>query len=200
MCLIIIIWLVKGVVKMNRRMCITGLVLLVSVVSCMVSTLSTANGADKKKLLRVGVYDSRGIAIAYGNSEYMSNILRDKQAALEQAKKDGDMEKVKEIEAWGPEHQAKMHLQGFGTAPVHEYLDCVKDKLPKVAEAMGVDVVVSKWELDYLGSDAETVDVTMELAKLFEPKEKAYQWIQQLKDKAPISTEQLKHLESEGSH
>ena len=164
---------------------------------CVMSYFSVVNGGQKKQLLRVGVYDSRGIAIAYGNSEYMSKILQEKQAALEQAKKDGDTEKVREIEAWGPEHQAKMHLQGFGSAPVHEYLECVKDQIPQVAKAAGVDVIVSKWELDYISSDAETVDVTMELAKLFKPREKTYEWIEQMKTKPPTNADELQRLEKE---
>ena len=161
------------------------------------NTVQGAAAAEKKKLLRVGVYDSRGIAIAYANSDYLANVIKEKQAALEQAKKDGDTEKVKEIEAWGPAQQAKAHRQGFGTAPVHEYLDVVKGKIPGIAEAVGVDGIVSKWEFDYLAEDAEVVDITMDLAKLFEPREKAYQWIEQMKDKAPISREELERLEKE---
>lgn len=164
------------------------------------NSVQRVQAAEKKKLLRVGVYDSRGIAIAYANCEHWNKVLKEKQAALEQAKKDGNTEKVQEIEAWGPAQQAKAHLTAFGTVPVHEYLELVKDEIPAVAEKAGVDVIVSRWECDYLAADAETVDVTMELAKLFEPREKAYQWIEQMKDKAPISHEELKRLEKEDPH
>ena len=166
----------------------------------MVSMDSLVHAGEKKKLLRVGVYDSRGIAIAYGNSEHWSKVLKGKQAALEQAKKEGDTKKVKEIEAWGPAQQAEAHLKAFGTAPVHEYLEHVRDHIPDVAKAAGVDVIVSKWEFDYMASDADVVDVTMELAKLFEPNEKAYKWIEQMKDKDPIPAEELKRLEKEHPH
>ena len=185
---------------MKRNVCITGLVLLVLGAGCVISSFSIVNGGQKKQLLRVGVYDSRGIAIAYLNSEPWHKIVKEKKAALEQAKKDGDAEKIKKLEAWGPTQQAHAHLQGFGTAPVHEYLELVKNKVPQVAQAAGVDVIISKWELDYLASDAETVDVTMELAKLFEPQEKAYQWIEQIKDKDPIPAEELERLEKEHPH
>ena len=179
-------------------------VMLLAIVSLGTLYLGTsvkqAAAAEKKKRLRVGVYDSRAIAIAYINSDQWSNILAEKRAELEKAKKDGDTEKVKELEAWGPTHQAKAHLQGFGTAPVHEYIEIVKDKLPQVAQAAGVDAIVSKWEFDYIAADAETIDVTMELAKLFEPREKAYEWIEQMKDKEPISQEELQRLEKEHPH
>jgi hypothetical protein len=182
---------------MKRKECITGLVLLMIGTGCVMSNFAVLDGGQKRKLLRVGVYDSRGIAIAYANSESWAKVLKEKQAALEQAKKDGDTEKVKELEAWGPEQQAKMHLQGFGTAPVHAYLEQVKDKLPRVAEKTGVDVIVSKWEMDYVVTDAEMVDVTMELAALFEPKERAYEWIEEIKNKEPYSRKKLEQLEKE---
>jgi hypothetical protein len=171
---------------MKRNVCIAGLVLLMVAAGCMVSG-ALVNAGEKKQLLRVGVYDSRGIAIAYANSDHWGKILKEKQAALEKAKKEGDTGKVKEIEAWVPAQQVQAHLMGFGTAPVHERFECVKGKIPQVAKAAGVDVILSKWEFDYMASDADVVDVTMELAKLFEPKEKAYKWIEQMKDKKPIS-------------
>ena len=185
---------------MRREMMILGLVVLSLGMVYAVNAAQTVRAAEKKKLLRVGVYDSRGIAIAYCNSEHWNRVLKEKQAALEQAKKDGDAEKVKEIEAWGPAQQAKAHLMGFGTAPVHECFECVKDELPAVAKKAGVDIIVSKWEMDYFADDADVVDVTMELAKLFEPREKAYQWIEQMKDKEPISAEELQRLEKEDAN
>ena len=184
---------------MKRKMVMFGVMSFLGV-TYLIGSAHQASAAEKKKLLRVGVYDSRGIAIAYANSGHWGKILKEKQAALEQAKKEGNTEKVKEIEAWGPAQQAKAHLMGFGTAPVHECFECVKDKIPQVAKAAGVDVIASKWEFDYLASDAEVVDVTMELAKMFEPKEKAYKWIKQMKDKDPIPAKELKRLEKEHPH
>ena len=185
---------------MKRNVCVTGLMVLVLGAGCVISGFSEVNGGQKKKLLRVGVYDSRGIAIAYAHSEHWSKILKEKKAALEQAQKDGDIEKVKEIKAWGPAQQAKAHLQGFGTAPVHDCFECVKDQIPDVAKAAGVDVIVSKWEFDYLSSDAEMVDVTMELAKLFEPSERAWKSIKSLDKWKPYSHEKLERHEKEHSY
>lgn len=182
---------------MKQKVCVTGFIVISIVVMAVFSSIQGLSAAEKKKQLRVGVYDSRGIAIAYANSEYWNKILKEKQAALEQAKKEGNTEKVKEIEAWGPAHQAAMHLQGFGTAPVHECFEPVKDKIADVAKQAGVDVIVSKWECDYMAPESEVVDVTLELAKLFNPQEKAYQWIDQLKDHAPIRAEDIEKLEKE---
>lgn len=168
--------------------------LVIMAIGC---TVAKASDKQTRPLLRVGVYDSRAIAIAYGNSEHFSKILKEKQAALEQAKKDGDTDTVKEIEAWGPAHQAEAHLKAFGTAPVHDCLDCVRDQIPQVAKAAGVDVIVSKWEFDYQSPDAETVDVTVELAKLFNPNERAWKSIESLDQWKPYSAEELRRLEKE---
>jgi hypothetical protein len=182
---------------MRREMMILGVFVLSLGAVYVANSVQRVQAAEKKKLLRVGVYDSRGIAIAYGNSAHWSKVLKEKQAALEQAKKDGDTEKVKEIEAWGPAQQAQAHLKAFGTAPVHECFEPVKDRIPEVAQAAGVDVIVSKWECDYLAADAEVVDVTMALAKLFEPSEKAYRSIESLEKWKPYSQEKLQQLEKE---
>lgn len=147
--------------------------------------------SEKRPLLRVGVYDSRAIAIAYAHSEHFSTILKQKQAELDQAKKDGDIEKVRQIEAWGPAQQAKAHLQGFGTAPVHTCFEPVKDKLPELAAAAQVDIIVSKWEFDYLAPDAQVKDITDELVALFETNEKAMNSIRQMKDIAPLSEKEI---------
>ena len=61
-------------------------------------------------------------------------------------------------------------------------------------------MIVSKWEFDYMAPDADMVDVTMKLAKLFNPREKAYMWIEQIKDKDPISAEELERIEKEYPH
>jgi hypothetical protein len=179
-----------------KKTMVISLVAVVLVV-CLIGSVGKAKAAKSVRPLRVGVYDSRGIAIAYMNSERWDKILKEKLAALEQAKKANDTEKVKELEAWGPAAQEHAHQQGFGMAPVHEYLEVVKDQIPSVAKAAGVEVIVSKWELDYLAPDAETADVTMELAKLFNPREKAYQWIEQMKDQKPIDSKELQRLEKE---
>ena len=161
------------------------------------NSIQEVRAAENKKLLRVGVYDSRGIAIAYAHSHFNDARYQQMKAQLDAAEAGEDEQKVKKLKEAGKKEQAKKHLQGFGTAPVHEYLELVKDKIPTVAEAAGVDMIVSKWEIDYMAADAQVVDVTMELARLFEPREKAYQWIEQMKDKEPIRLEELERLERE---
>lgn len=184
---------------MKRSVLTTGLVFVLGT-GCMITHFSQANGGEKKKLLRVGVYDSRCICIAYAHSHFADECYKKMKAEADAAEAAGDGQKVAEIKEAANKQQAKQHLQGFGTAPVHEYLDLVKKQLPQVAKEAGVDVIVSKWEFDYMAPGAETIDVTMELARLFGSKDIAYKWIEQMKDKKPLSHEEIERHEKEHSH
>ncbi|MCE5185956.1 MAG: hypothetical protein LLF76_07510 [Planctomycetaceae bacterium] len=84
-----------------------------------------------------------------------------------------------------------MHLQGFGTAPVHEMLEPIKDNLPELAAANQVDMIVSKWEFDYIATDAEVKDITDQLVAFYNPGPKQLEWIRQMKDKTPLSEEEI---------
>lgn len=149
----------------------------------------------KKELLRVGVYDSRAIAVAYYQSEHWNKILKAKFQEMEEAKAKGDEKKIKELEAWGSGHQQKAHLQGFGTASVHSCLDVIRDKLPDIARQAGVDVIVSKWDLDYRAPEAEAVDITDQLIVPFGPNQRVLNIVRDMKDKAPLSEEEAARVE-----
>lgn len=148
-----------------------------------------------KKLLRVGTYDSRAIAIAYAHSHFNEERCKTMKVQLDAAQAAGDEQKAAEITRQGKADQAQKHLQGFGTAPVHEYLEVVKDQIPAVAKAAGVDLIVSKWQFDYRADNIETVDLTLELAKLFDPADKAWRSIESLDKWQPYPEEKLKQLE-----
>ena len=185
---------------MRREMIVLSLFILFLSGICVVNSVQHASAAEKKKLLRVGIYDSRGIAIAYAHSHFNEDWYQKMKSQLDAAQAAGDEQKVKELKEIGNKEQAKKHLQAFGTTPVHEYLDLIKDQIPSVAQKAWVDLIVSKWETDYLSADAEVVDVTMELAKLFNPSVKAYKSIESLGKWKPYSHEDLEQLEKEHSY
>jgi len=137
--------------------------------------------------LRVGVYDSRAIAIAYGNSEFNEVVKVRKE--YDKAKAAGDKKLVKELEEWGPKHQRQLHRQGFGRVPVTDLLEHVRDRLPEVAQKAGVDVIA--FECNYLGPGVEKVDITVELAMLFNPSEKALGWIEDMKNVEPLDLDEI---------
>lgn len=169
-----------------------GLVLTLAIISGF--AMRASGSADKKTLptgLVVGVFDSRAVAIAYAHSEFLNEIMKEKMAEHKKAKKAGDTEKVKELEAWGQAHQEKLHKQGFGTASVKEILKHIKRDIPKVAKEAGVDIIVSKWDMVYQDKNARFVDVTELIIRGYNPPEKALKSIRKLKTYEPFADKDL---------
>jgi hypothetical protein len=155
------------------------------------------NVADKgAKPIRLGVYDSRGVALAYYRqylrSPEFTAIMKKLKDDHDRAKAAGDTEKVKKFEAEGEAMQAHSHSQVFGNAPIDEILVKIKDKLPEIAKQAGVDVIVCKWNLAYQSPDAMSSDVTEQMAKLFQPDEKTMKMIREIPKHRPLSAEELK--------
>jgi len=74
---------------------------------------------------------------------------------------------MKEIDSRMKLQQRWVHEQSFSTGSVAGIVAKVKEALPGVAKKAGVQAIVSKWELNYQGPNAEVVDVTEDLAVLF---------------------------------
>jgi hypothetical protein len=146
--------------------------------------------------LVVGTFDSRGVVMAHVRSKAFQDYLRAQQAdigdAIERAREAGDLALVKELNALGPAMQRRIHEQGFGSAPIDELMASLADRLPEVASAAGVDLIVSKWQLAYLAEGARTVDVTDALLALFEPTPDTLEGIHELMKQDPVPLEDLK--------
>lgn len=151
----------------------------------------SAAAEDRKPAFRIGVVDSRAVALAYGRSDEFARTAREMRVDLEKARAANDEKRVKEIEQEGPWSQIRIHQQVFSTAPVTGILAKVKDKLPAIAEQAGVAVIVSKWEVQFMDSTVQTVDVTLPIARLFNPSEQVLEWVEQMKSRAPIAFEKL---------
>lgn len=137
--------------------------------------------------VRIGTYDNRAIAMAWAASEY--NPVKGKMAEMEKAKAEGDDAKVKELEHWGVTLQKKLHFQGFGHYPVDDLLTPVADKLPGVAEKNHLDAIV--WMTDFTADGVQSVDVTDDLVRLFNPPEQVIRGIAQMKAHKPVPFETL---------
>ena len=165
---------------------------------------STPTRASTEKLdrLRIGVYDSRAIFMAYKASDYDENVMLKKSKEKKQAEQAGDTEKARKIDSWMTQYSIKAHSQGFCTTPVHDVLKCIKDRIPQIAKEAEVDAIVSKWEFDYLSPNAELVDVTMKLVLAYNPKpsvnvKDAIEGLQKMK---PLDYEEIVNHEIEGGH
>ena len=117
--------------------------------------------AAQSEMLRVGVYDSRGVAIAYGQSGEFKAKIDQMKAEYAAAKAAGDTARANELGREGPWLQERMHMQGFGNLPVDDILEGRDEMMARVAEAAGVAVIVP--HVDWMGDSVEIVDVTKAL-------------------------------------
>ena len=147
--------------------------------------------------LRVGIFDSRAIAVAYARSEEFNQYIKDLRTDLAQAKAEGNDKLVNELETLGPALQQLMHKQGFSTWPVDDILERIKDQIPEIAKQAGVDIIVSKWDIVYQLPGVEFIDVTDLLVMPFAADASTLDLIKSLREIEPVSLEELEELESE---
>ena len=147
--------------------------------------------------VRVGTFDSRALAMAYYRSEAFIRQVNDLRAELEEAKAAGDVERVRQLEAYAPAAQEVASQQGFSTGSVREIMEKIEEELPQIAEEAGVSVIVSKWEVAYKSPAVELVDLTPQLVALFEPSDQVLQWIEGLQGQDPIPVDSLLMLPPE---
>lgn len=169
---------------MRSRILLAGLPLLMTIVAA-----GTALGAEKP--IRIGVYDSRAVAVAFGRSPECAQSFQKIRADFDKARADKDEARMKELENAGSWAQIRLHQQGFSTAGVANILAKVKDQLPAVAREAGVVAIVSKWETPYLDPSIEIVDITLPVARLFHPDEQTLEILEEMKSQDPIPFDEL---------
>ena len=162
-------------------------------VSGMASAAENTAPNDVNKV-RIGVFDSRAVAVAYAHSKFLQEQYQELKSKLDRAEAAGDKAKAEQIKAEGKAEQERLHQQGFGTASVKKYLDLVKDKIPAVAKDARVELIVSKWEVTYQAPAVEAVDVTDDLVKLFDPNERVLKIVAELKKHPPLDEEEIRKI------
>lgn len=160
--------------------------LIVCLLTSFVATADAAVAFPEDKKVRVGVFDSRAIAVAYYRSSDFNTIMKKLHAEHKKAKASGDAKLAQECENRGKAMNDLAHQQGFGTGSVDAILKKVKEQLPAIAKSSNVQVIVSRWNLTYQEKDAEFVDVTDQLVMLFNPDETTRKMINDLRKKVPI--------------
>lgn len=171
--------------------------------ACVATSIMTLTGCvgepvrpRAKTTERIGVYDSRAIAVAFAGSEHFNQWTSGLQAEHKKAKAAGAQKRVAELEAEGAARQRLLHKQGFSTAPVDNILEQIKDRLPAIKQRAGVNSLVSKWDKDTLAKhpSAERVDVTTELIDAFNPNERLRKSAVEIQKHKPILLEQAENM------
>ena len=170
---------------------------LVTILGSMLVFLATCAGhasaqeKSAKPALRIGVYDSRGVAIAWARSAEFRQWMTKLRADHDQAVAKGDSAQARKLEQQAQAMQVRLHQRGFSTAGAGDLLEKVADGLPGVAREAGVVLIVSKWELPYRDPSIEVVDVTLPLARLFKPDEALLKGMDELAKHKPIPFDEL---------
>jgi hypothetical protein len=152
---------------------------------------AAAFAQSKETTLRIGVYDSRAVAVAYGNSAEFQKSLETVKADYLKAKAAKDDKRVKEIDSQMKAKQRRAHEQGFSTGSVANIMAKIKDSLPEVAKKAGVEAIVSKWEVNYQSPGIKVVDVTDDLVALFHVSAKGLEWAKGIKAQPPVPIEAI---------
>lgn len=152
---------------------------------------SPASAQTQTNKLHVGVYDSRAVAVAWANSTEFKDALKSIEAEFKNAKEAKDDKRVKEIENQMKLRQTRAHEQAFSTGSVAPIMETVKDRLPEVAKQSGVQLIVSKWELNHQSPEIEAVDVTDKIVALFHVSERGLKWSKEIQQKPPLPIEKL---------
>jgi Skp family chaperone for outer membrane proteins len=159
--------------------------------SIILASESHAGGKEEASVLRIGVFDSRAVAIAYARSEPFRKRIDDMKAEHRKATEAGNEARAKELATAGPELQDMLHKQGFSTWPVDNILEKIEAAIPGIAEKAGVDVIVSKWDVVYQRPGVELVNITDFMVEPFQPNEDTMKVIAEIQTQPPVSLDAL---------
>ena len=152
---------------MTAKRILTG-VLVLSVMlgwSLLIGVEETVKKTEKAQQVIVGTFDSRAVTLVFGDSPFRSKYERMNPETVAPPAK----ATPQEVERWKINRRKIEFRQGFGRGDVSEYLDFIKDQIPKIAQETGVDVIVSKWDIVYQNPKVKFVDVTEALIQPFKP-------------------------------
>jgi len=141
---------------------------------------------------RIGIYDSRAIAVAFAGTEAFRAEMAELEAAYAKANAAGNEQRMAELEAEAEDRQHRLHRQGFGTAPVDNILACIADELPAIKADASVTALVSKWDAATLAKypTAERIDVTMALVDALAPTDKQRQVAIEIQAHEPVASDE----------
>jgi hypothetical protein len=148
-----------------------------------------ASAQPPPNTLRIGVYDSRAVAIAYCSSAEFREAMTAIKAEYDKARAAKDEKRLKEIDARMQLQQRRQNEQGFRTASVAAIMAKLGKSLPALAEEAGVQLIVSKWEVNYQSPAVEAVDVTEQIVGLFKVDPRALKHIEEIQGQPPVPFE-----------
>jgi hypothetical protein len=150
--------------------------------------ISSGNKTNAQTKVRIGVFDSRAVAIVFYQSKF-SNVKENfgtLHTKMKEAKEKDDKDAIAKIEREASLRQVMMHEQGFGRGSINNVTGAIKDKLAQLAKSENLSVIVSKWELVFSGADVVSIDVTEKIVDFFEPNEKIKSMMKEIMESEPL--------------
>ncbi|MGA2822012.1 MAG: hypothetical protein ABSE72_00625 [Bacteroidales bacterium] len=168
----------------------------ISVIALLILTIlqpagNTVFAQKTKAAIRIGTYDSRIVTFAWSRSDYFKHRLIKTNQQSDSATKAHDTARIKELSVEAMSYQHLLHLMVFSNGSIGFVMAIVKDKLPELAKTVGVSVILSKWELNFIDPSIEIVDLTSQVAQLFQPKENIDQMSKDISAQQPIPIDEF---------
>ena len=158
-----------------KRILLSGFVLSVILAgSVLLGDAEKKEKTDKTLQIIIGTFDSRAVKLAYDTAA-MAGLM----PAVDVPK-------------------PMAFRQGFGKGDVSEYLDLIRDEIPRIAKEAGVNVIVSKWDIEYNDPNVKFVDVTEALIQPFKPTEERIKIIRDMMAKPPATEKEIREFEKSG--
>lgn len=159
-------------------------------------TSAHSREAAELEPVRIGVYDSRAVALAFARSEEGQQYVADLHARYQAAVAEGDEPAAQSLREQGEAHQVRLHLQVFGNAPADDAMARIQSNLSSVAQAENVVAIVPAAE--FHDHTVEIVDVTEAIVLLFSPTPETLRLARQSRDVKPIPIEQAARIPASG--
>lgn len=150
--------------------------------AAVLSGLTAANAQQ----LKVGVFNTRAVALAFYNSDHWAGVMKSKHAERAAAKAAGDTARIAELEKWGQDQQDLAHKQVFGDAPIPNVLDYLAPSLPAVAQGTGVSLITTG--TPYAAPSIQKVDITLQLIEVLKPSARTRALVSSFLEKNPPPT------------
>lgn len=165
--------------------------LIINIVCMLIVVSGIVLSQQETNKLRIGTFDSRCVAVAYGRSPEFMKEIDSMKTAQKKAKEEGNNELVTELEQLGSTKQVVMHQQVFSNSSINNILEKIKDKFPVLAKNNNVKMILSKWEIPFADESFELVDITDQLVAMFSPDDATQKIIDNIKAMEPIPIEKI---------
>jgi hypothetical protein len=153
--------------------------------------LLSLNGRPQDQPVKIGVYDSRMVALAWSRSEDFQKHMASFMQAGDSASQAKNNRKGKEMACHAISYQHLLHQMVFGSGSIAGIMENIRKELPELAKREGVSMILSKYELPYVDPSVEQIDLTDEVTRLFKPLESIDQMTADMKKVEPMPLEEL---------